>query len=122
LPSVDPVTVTLNVHGTPGATVAPLNKIVRVAAVVVNVPLHGVVLEVPMLNPTGSWSLNPTPVSVVVVFELVMVNVKVDVLPSVIAVGLNDLAIAGGPTTVMPAVAVLPVPPLLDDTFPVVLL
>jgi len=50
-----------------------------------------------------------------------MVNVKVDVLPSVTAVGLNDLLIAGGPTTVMPAVAVLPVPPLLDDTFPVVL-
>ena len=54
MPSVDPVTVTLNVHGTPGATVAPLNKIVRVAAVVVNVPLHAIMAESAMLNPTGS--------------------------------------------------------------------
>ena len=72
----------MNVQGTPGATEAPLNKIVRVAAVVVNVPLHGVVAESAMLNPTGSWSLNPTPVSVVLVFELVMVNVSVEVLPT----------------------------------------
>jgi hypothetical protein len=108
------------VHGTPGATEAPLNEMVRVAAVVVSVPLQVGVLLLATSNPAGRTSVNPTPVRVVVVFVLFIVNDRVVVLPCAIEVGLNPLLIAGGDTTVMPAVAVLPVPPLLDDTFPVV--
>jgi hypothetical protein len=73
--------VTLKVHGTPGATEAPLNEMVRVAAVVVKVPLHGLVLESPMFNPAGNMSLNPTPLRVLFEFGLVIVNVSVVVLP-----------------------------------------
>jgi len=116
-----PVTVTGNVHGTPGATEAPLKEIVRVAAVVVSVPLHVGVEESATLKPAGKTSPKPTPVNVAVLFVLLIVNVKVDVLPCGIDAGLNPLLIEGGDTTVMPADAVLPVPPLLDDTFPVVL-
>src|SRR5437660_217587 len=95
---------------------------VRVAAVVVSVPLHVGVEESATLKPAGKVSLKPTPANVAVLFVLLIVNVKVDVLPCAIDVGLNPLLIEGGDTTVMPADAVLPVPPLLDDTFPVVLL
>jgi hypothetical protein len=105
LPAVDPVTVTLKVHGTPGATEAPLNEIVRVAAVVVKVPLHRLVLESPMLNPAGNMSLNPTPFSVVVGFEFVIVKLSVVVLPNAIADGLNDLAIVGDVSIVKLTVA-----------------
>src|SRR5437879_10235023 len=94
---------------------------VRVAAVVVSVPLHVGVEESATLKPAGKVSLKPTPANVAVLFVLLIVNVKVDVLPCAIDVGLNPLLIEGGDTTVMPADAVLPVPPLLDDTFPVVL-
>jgi len=117
---VVPVTVTLSVHGTPGATEAPLKEMVRVAAVVVSVPLQTGALLLATSNPAGKVSLKPTPVSVVVVFEFVMLNESVVVPPCANGFGLNPLLIEGGDTTVMPAEAVLPVPPLLDDTFPVV--
>ena len=120
-PAVVPVTVTGKVHGTPGATEAPLREMVRVAAVVVSVPLHVGVEESATLKPAGKVSLKPTPANVAVLFVLLIVNVKVDVLPWGIDAGLNPLLIEGGDTTVMPADAVLPVPPLLDETFPVVL-
>ena len=120
-PAVVPVTVTLNVHGTPGATEAPAREMFLVAAVVVSVPLHVGVEELATSNPTGKVSLKPTPVSVAVAFVFVMVNVKVEVAPCAIVVGLNDLLNPGADTTLRLAVAKLPVPPLLDDTFPVVL-
>src|SRR2546426_10575029 len=92
------------------ATEAPLKETVRVAAVTVSVPLHVGVAESATLNPAGKTSLKPTPVKVVVVFGLVIVNVKLDVLPCGIDVGLNALAIEGALTTARLADAVLPVP------------
>ena len=85
-----------NVHGTPGATEAPLREMVRVAAVVVSVPLHVGVEESATLKPAGKVSLKPTPANVAVLFVLLIVNVKVDVLPCAIDVGLNPLLIEGG--------------------------
>jgi hypothetical protein len=119
-PAVAPVTVTLKVQVPPGAIDAPLSEIVPVAATVVTVPPQAEKLPSTTLNPGGSMSVNPTPVSVAVVLALVMVNVRVDVPPTGIAVGLNALLIEGGPTTVMLAEAVLPVPPLVELTLPVV--
>ena len=115
-----PVTVTLKVQGVPGTTVAPLNEMVRVAAVVVSVPLQVGVEESATLNPTGKVSLKATPFSVEELLGLVIVNANVDVLPCGIDAGLNPLLIEGGAITVRLAVAVLPVPPLVDVTFPVV--
>src|SRR5438445_311560 len=94
-PAVVPVTGTLNVHGTPGATEAPAREMFRVAAVAVSVPLHVRVVESATSNPTRKVSLKATPLSVVSVFGLLIVNIKVDVPPCGIEVGLNDLLITG---------------------------
>src|SRR5262249_34239035 len=72
-------------------------------------------------NPVGRLSVNATPLSVVVVLGLVMVNVSVVVPLSAMFDEPNPLLIDGGPTTVMLADAVLPVPPLVDVTLPLVL-
>jgi hypothetical protein len=120
-PAVAPVTVTLKVQVPPGAIDAPLSEIVRVAATVVTVPLQAEKLASTMLSPVGRTSVKATPVRVLVELVLVMVNVRVDVPPTAIEVGLKALLIEGAPTTVMLAEAVLPVPPLLDVTLPVVL-
>lgn len=66
-------------------------------------------------------SVKATPVKAVAVLELVMVMVSVLVPPDVIGSGEKLLAIEGGATTVRESVAVLPVPPLVEDTLPVVL-
>jgi hypothetical protein len=62
-----------------------------------------------------------SPVSPTVVFGFVIVNVSVEVPFKGMLVGLNDLLIDGGATTVIDADAVLPVPPLAADTFPLTL-
>jgi hypothetical protein len=73
-------------------------------------------------NPAGSVSLNATPLcATVLAAGLVMVNVSVLVPFSEIELGLNALAIDGGATTVNVSVAVFPVPPLVEDTAPDVL-
>jgi hypothetical protein len=120
VPSEAPVTVTLKVQVPPPAIDAPLSEIVRVAAVVVTVPLQAAKLPFATLKPTGSTSVNATPVSASEGFGLVIVNVRVDVPPTAMVVGLNDLLMLGGATTVMLAEAVLPVPPLAELTLPVV--
>ncbi len=74
---------------------APLKDMVRVAAVTVSVPLQVDVLESATLNPTGKVSLKATPLSVVSVFGLLIVNIKLDVPPCGIEAGLNDLLITG---------------------------
>ena len=52
---------------------------------------------------------------------LAMVSVKVLVPPTGTEAGLKPLEIDGGPATVKDADAVVPAPPLVDVTFPVVL-
>src|SRR5258708_724252 len=73
-------------------------------------------------NPAGKLSVNATPVSgMVLAAGLVMVNVS-EVEPfSGIPAAPNALAIAGAATTLRLADAVLPVPPSVEVTLPVVL-
>ncbi len=66
-------------------------------------------------------SLTATPLKAVPVFGLVMVKVRVEVPPTAVVVGEKALLMLGGATTVRPAEAVLPVPPLLEVTLPLVL-
>jgi len=92
--------VTLNVHGLPGATCAPLRLILCVALVTVSVPLQTVVLESVTVNVESNVSVKATPVKVVAAFGLVIVKLTWVVSPSFILFGLNDLLIVGGWTTV----------------------
>ncbi|HMG75088.1 MAG TPA: hypothetical protein VK582_16415 [Pyrinomonadaceae bacterium] len=70
------------------------------------------------VNPAGSVSLNPTPVSVLAELGLVIVNVSgVVPLSGMVGVGApNCLLIVGGAKTVMLALEVLPKPPSLELT------
>ncbi len=67
-------------------------------------------------------SLKATPLrsAVALVFGLLIVKVTVLVPFFGMLVGLNALLIVAGPTTVKFAEAVFPVPPLPEDTLPVV--
>jgi hypothetical protein len=114
-----PVTVTLNWHWPLVAIVAPVN-VIPVGAVVVSVPPHTVDVPLATVSPVGSVSVNATPVRVTPEFGFVMVNCNEVVAFSTIVFGLNALAMLGGLATVRFAVAVFPVPPLVELTFPVV--
>jgi hypothetical protein len=116
-----PVTVTLNTHEPLAAIVAPLRVIVLGLVVVSVPPQIGVGPEVTTSSPAGRISVTATPVSATVELGLSIVNVRVEVPPSGMLVGLNALLITGGATTVMLAIAVLPVPPFVAVTAPVVL-
>lgn len=91
-------------------------------AVAVAVPPH-VLLRLgveAMTNPAGKLSVNAMPLSATFVFGLVMLNVS-DVVPFTgMLAAPKVLAMAGGEATVRFAVAVLPVPPLVEVTAPVV--
>src|SRR6478609_1681184 len=112
-PSTVPVTFTVKVHDALCATLAPLRLITPVPAVAVTVPPQA-----------GSVSLNATPLRspLAEAFGLLMVNVT-DVVPfSGMLAAPKAFAIAGGATTVIEAVAVLPVPPLVEVTCTLLLL
>jgi hypothetical protein len=101
--------------------VAPV-KAMPVGAVVVSAPPHTVDDELATVSPVGSVSVNATPFSATVLAAgLVMVKVSEVVAFTAIVVGLNALAIEGGATTLMEALAVPPVPPSVEVTLPVVL-
>jgi hypothetical protein len=101
--------------------VAPVKEM-PVGAVVVNVPPHTVDVLFATVSPVGSVSVNATPVSDEVLGAgFVMVNCNDVVVFSAMLVGLNALAMDGGAITVRFAVAVLPVPPSVEVTAPVVL-
>src|SRR5579884_3686549 len=96
-----------------------------VGAVVCNTPLprpHGsLTIALATVSPVGRMSFNVTGLSATVFTAgLVMVTVSVVVVFSAMLVGLNALATTGGATTVRFAVAVLPVPPSVEVTAPVV--
>src|SRR5262249_21762430 len=97
-----------------------------VGAVVCNTPLprpHGsLTIALATVNPVGRMSFNTTELrATVFTAGLVIVSVSVVVPFSGMLVGLNALATTGGATTVRLALAVFPVPALVDDTGPVVL-
>jgi len=107
-PAVAPVTVAVIMQLLLGAIDPPL-KLIVFGAVLVTVPPHCVEVPLVTVNPAGKVSMNATPVSVVVVFELVIVNVSTLVPPSGIVAASNALVIDGGPITV--SVALLLVVP-----------
>src|SRR5215467_8735539 len=92
-----------------------------VGLVVVRVPPHTVDELLATVRPAGKVSVNATPVRVTLLLGLVMVNCNDVVAFSAIVFGLNALAMLGGLATVRFAVAVLPVPPFVDETAPEVL-
>jgi hypothetical protein len=73
------------------------------------------------LNPDGSGSANVTPVNGVVVFGFVNVNVNVVFAPTRTGDGLKAFASDGGNATMTDSFAVLPVPPSVEVTAPLVL-
>ena len=120
-PDAAPVTVTLNWHWLFTAMVAPV-KAIPVGAVVVSVPPQTVTEAFATVNPVGSVSVKATPVSgSTLAAGLVIVKVNEVVAFNAIVEGLKTLAIDGGASTLMLAVAVPPVPPSVEVTLPVVL-
>ena len=120
MPKAAPVTVTAKKHWVPGAMLAP-DMLIPVGLVNVTVPPHTVALAFGTVRPTGRVSVKPIPVSVSgLVAGLVMVKLRALVLFSAIGFGLKDVPSVGGALTLRPADAMLPVPPLVDVTFPVV--
>ena len=112
-PAAVPVTFTVIVHELPERS-EPLLKLSDVSpAVGIEVPVQVPPIPVGLATcmPLGKLSKTPTPVSAVPVFGLVRVRVRVETPPSGMLVGLNDLVMVGGTTTVIEAEAVLPMPP-----------
>jgi len=123
MPAEVPCTLTETVQEALLARV-PAERLTEVApAVAVAVPPHVLLmpLGVATTKPAGRLSVNANPVSDKLAFGLEMLKVS-DVVPFN---GMVDapkvLVIAGGVATVRFAVAVLPVPPLVEVTLPVVL-
>jgi hypothetical protein len=121
-PLVAPVTVTLNWQLVLVAILPPVNVMVPGARVVSTPPPHaGCAPVVGTVSPAGRVSVTPTPVSPTLAFGFVMVKVS-DVVPlTAMFAAPKDLAIDGGATTVRLAEAVVPVPPSVEVTLPVVL-
>jgi hypothetical protein len=92
-----------------------------VAALPVAVPPHVFVTAPDALRPAGRASVNATPVRPRVVLGLEMVKVSEVDAPVRIDAAPNAFEIAGGVATDRLALAVLPDPPFVDVTGPVVL-
>ena len=73
-----------------------MNATTPLAAVVVSVPPHCGVEELPTVNPAGSVSVKLMPVKVVAVFGLEMEKAKVVVLPVKMGFAVKDFEITGG--------------------------
>jgi hypothetical protein len=122
-PTAD-VTFTLITQGVPTATVAPLILTTPVPAVSVNVapvqPVSLPPLGVDITRPLGNVSEMATPVRLTV-SGLVIVIVKSELAAVLMPVGVKVLLTVGGLLTIRFALAVNPVPPLVELTVPVVL-
>ena len=116
-PAAMPVTLTENVQEALAAIVPPLRLMTFVPATAVIVPAPHVPVRpfgVETTRPAGSVSLKPTPVRATVVLGLVMVKLsEVEPFNGMLAAP-KAFAIVGGATTVIEALEVLPVPPLVD--------
>src|SRR6266849_2724163 len=122
-PEVVGVTLTLTAHELLIPIPPPLRLMEVLLAAAVNVPpqLSLALGTAATCRPVGKLSVTATPLKAVPVLGLVMVKVRVEVPPTEVVVGEKALLILGGATTVRPADAVLPVPPLLEVTLPLVL-
>ena len=121
-PAVVPVTFTETVQFALAASVPAERVTVLEPAAAVAVPPQ-VLLRFGVdatTNPAGRLSVKATPVRARVVFGLLMLNVSEVVPFSGMLAAPKALVMLGGVATVKFAVAVLPVPPLVEVTFPVV--
>jgi len=124
LPEAVPVTLTEIVQLLFVAIVPPLSVIVPEAAIAVTAPPQVFVrpFGVPTTRPAGRLSVKATPVCATpLAAGFVSVNVKVVVPFNTIVLAPNALAIVGGATTSIVAVATLPLPPSVEVTLVVVL-
>jgi len=123
-PAAMPVTFSDSAHDPLTAKVAPDKLTEVLPGTAVSVPPHVLVtpLGVDTTSPAGRVSVKATLVSGIV-FKAGLTNANdSDVEPFIgMLAAPNVLVIAGGAATVKLAVAVLPVPPLVDATVPVVL-
>jgi hypothetical protein len=122
VPAVAPCTLTDTVQLAMVASVPPDKLTELEPPTAVTVPLQVLVtfgVEA-TTRPAGKLSVTAMPLSATLAFGFVMLKVKVLVPFSGIVVGLNALVIVGALATVRFAVAVLPVPPLVEVTAPVV--
>jgi hypothetical protein len=117
-----PVTVTLIVQLPPAAIVPPASLMVFPPVVVSVPPPQVAELPLATVRPAGKLSVNATPVMGSDAFVLVIVKVRVvDPFNGIVAAP-KALLIVGGVATVRIAVLlVMPVPPLVELTAPVVL-
>lgn len=123
VPAVVAVTLTLKVQEPPPIIEPPVRETEVAAATGVKVPPQ--VLVAPGVAatsvPAGKVSEKATPVSAIRVLGLLMVKVKVVTPPTAIGSGEKFLLMEGGEMTVRVSVAVLPVPPLVEEILPEVL-
>ena len=120
VPAAIPVTFTEKVQEPLAAIVPPLRLITFVPAVAVIVPAPHVPVRpfgVEITRPAGSVSLKATPVSATVVLGLVMVKLKLVEPFSEMLAAPKAFVMVGGPTTVIEALEVLPVPPSVEVTW-----
>lgn len=117
-PLAAPVTVTVNWHRCPGAIVARESEI-PFELVVTGVPAQFGAWPGGTERPPGSGSANETPVAASAGLGLVIVKVSWVVPPVWMSVGVKASEMVGGPSTVRVAVALVPVPPSVDETLPV---
>jgi len=116
-PSAVPVTFSEMLHELLAATVPPL-KLAELELVTDVVVPPQVLLRpfgVATTSPAGKLSVKATPVSPMVLV-LLIVNVKLVLEPRVIELAPKALLMVGGLATVMLAVLVFPVPPLVEPT------
>src|SRR6478672_9182243 len=124
-PLVVAVTATVTVQVPLAAMVPPekLKEVFPAAGAKVGDP-HPVVVAFGVAatcRPAGNESVKATPVRAVPVLGLVMVKVSVLTPPTAMGLGEKALAMLGGAATVRVSEPVLPVPPLVEVTLPVVL-
>lgn len=106
-----------NVQLLAAVSAAPVRAITSEPAEAVTVPLGQEPLKpfgVATSNPAGSVSMNPTPLSELPAFGFAIVNAKDVDPPKEIEEAPTVALIAGGTTTVSFAVAVFPLPPLVE--------
>lgn len=114
---------TLIIGGGPaGASEPPVKVMVPEPGLAVTVPPQVSVtwFGVATTSPAGRVSVNEMPVRVTVVFELLIVKLTPTVEFCPTALAPKSLWIVGGAATVSVSDAVLPVPPLVELTFPLV--
>lgn len=123
-PAATPVMFTVNVQVLFAAIVPPVKLTFCDPPAAVIVPVPHVPLKpfgVETVSPAGNASLNATPVNAREALEFVIVNVREVEPPSPMEGAPNAFAMLGGVPTERLAVAVFPVPPFVEVTFPVVL-